>query len=121
VGGRSPAVLKKLSALQEEAGRKKEAAATLDRVNYIVPTGDEELHRRLGGLYLDTGNLEGAIREFTAAIDSNAQDRAAAHYNLARAYRAAQRLEEAKDQVLLSLEAAPNYRPAQKLLLELSK
>ncbi len=121
VGGRSPAVLKQLAALQEEAGRKKEAAATLNRINHIGPTGDEELHRRLGSLYFETGNMEGAIREYTAAVDSNAQDRAAAHYNLARALNAANRKDEAKDQVLLSLEAAPNYRPAQKLLLELSQ
>jgi len=121
VGGRSPALLKELAALQEEAGRKKDAAATLNRINYIIPTGDDELHRRLGGLYLETGNVEGAIREYTAAVDSNAQDRAAAHYNLARALHVANRKDEAKDQVLLSLEAAPNYRPAQKLLLELSQ
>ena len=48
-------------------------------------------------------------------------DQAAAHFSLARAYRAANRLEEAKEEVLLSLEAAPGYRPAQKLLLELSQ
>jgi len=33
----------------------------------------------------------------------------------------AKRTEEARDQVLLSLEAAPGYKPAQKLLLDLSK
>ena len=65
--------------------------------------------------------MDGAIREYAAAVDSNAQDRATAHYNLARALHAANRKEDAKDQVLLSLEAAPNYRPAQKLLLELSQ
>jgi hypothetical protein len=30
-------------------------------------------------------------------------------------------MDEAKEQVLMSLEAAPGYRPAQKLLLELSQ
>jgi len=48
------------------------------------------------------------------------QDPAAAHFNLARAYRQADRVEDAKEQVLLALEAAPGYRPAQKMLLELA-
>jgi hypothetical protein len=47
-------------------------------------------------------------------------DVAAAHYHLARACRAARRLEEAREHVLAALEAAPGYRPAQKLLLELN-
>jgi tetratricopeptide (TPR) repeat protein len=119
-GGRDPFVLKRLATLQEEAGRKADAAATLDRLNYITPTGDEELHRKLGELYLETGGAN-AIREFSAALASKPVDAAAAHFNLARAYRAANRNEEAKDQVVLALEVAPGYRPAQRLLLELSK
>ena len=120
-GGRSPRALKQLASLQEEAGRKRDAAATLDRLNYIAPAGDEELHRRMGELYLDTGDAPGAIREFTAALASKPGDAAAAHFNLARACRAANQLDRAKEQVVLSLEAAPGYRAAQKLLLELSK
>jgi tetratricopeptide (TPR) repeat protein len=121
IGGRSPVTLKKLAALQEEAGRKKDAAATLARLNYITPTGDEELHRRLGTLYMDTGNSDGAIREYQAAVNSRPIDSAAAYFNLARAYQAANRKDEAKEQVLMALEAAPGYKPAQRLLLELSK
>jgi tetratricopeptide (TPR) repeat protein len=37
VGGRSPTLLKKLATLLEEGGRPKEAAAALDRLNYIHP------------------------------------------------------------------------------------
>jgi hypothetical protein len=48
-------------------------------------------------------------------------DQAACHFSLARAYSQANRLPEAQEQVLLSLEAAPGYRPAQKLLLELNQ
>jgi tetratricopeptide (TPR) repeat protein len=50
----------------------------------------------------------------------NPLDQAASHFNLARAYRAAGRLEEAIEHVATALEAAPGYRPAQKMLLELS-
>ncbi|MCC6862466.1 MAG: tetratricopeptide repeat protein [Bryobacterales bacterium] len=119
-GGRSPAALKKLATLLEESGRTKEAAAALERINYIHPL-DEELHRRLGGLWMSQGNLPGAIREFEAVIALKPADTAAAHFNLARALRAADRVERAKDELLLALEAAPGYRPAQKMLLELSR
>ena len=118
-GGHSPDVLKKLAALLEEAGRGKEAAAALARVNYINPL-DEEVHRRLGDLWLAQGDTEGAIREYHAVLARAPLDPAAAHYSLARAYRAAKRPDEAKDELLLALEAAPGYRPAQKMLLELS-
>ena len=37
-----------------------------------------------------------------------------------RQLKLANRIEEAKDEVLSSLEAAPNYKPAQRLLLELN-
>jgi hypothetical protein len=40
---------------------------------------------------------------------------------LAKAFHAAHRVQEAKDQVLLALEAAPDFKPAQQLLLQLSQ
>jgi hypothetical protein len=48
-------------------------------------------------------------------------DAAASHFNLARALQSAKRLDDAKEQLLLSLEAAPGFKPAQKMLLELSR
>ena len=72
-------------------------------------------------MLLAQGNAPDAIREFRAALAMKPLDRAASHYNLARAFKAANRLEEAQDAVLLSLEAAPGYRPAQRLLLDLDQ
>jgi tetratricopeptide (TPR) repeat protein len=118
-GGRDPEALKKLAALLDGLGRPKEAIQALSRVNYIFPR-DEELHRRLGDLYLAQGDTPDAIREYQALAAMRPLDQAACHYSLARAYRQANRLEEAREQILLSLEAAPSYRPAQKLLLELT-
>ena len=46
-------------------------------------------------------------------------DVASAEFNLAQAYFAAGQKDKAQETVLQSLEAAPDYRPAQKLLLEL--
>jgi tetratricopeptide (TPR) repeat protein len=120
VGGRSPDTLKQLATLLEEAGNRKEAAEVLDRLNYIYPI-DEDLHRRLGNLWFDLGNTAGAIREYRAVLAKSPTDPAASHYNLAKAYRSANRPDAARDELLLSLEAAPGYRPALKMLLELSK
>jgi tetratricopeptide (TPR) repeat protein len=120
VGGRSPDTLKQLATLLEEAGNRKEAAEVLDRLNYIQPI-DEDLHRRLGDLWLGLGNTAGAIREYQAVLAKSPTDPAASHFNLAKAYRAANRPDAAKDELLLSLEAAPGFRPAQRMLLELSK
>jgi tetratricopeptide (TPR) repeat protein len=119
-GGRSPAALKKLAGLLEERGEPKQAMDVLNRLNHIFPR-DEDLHRRLGDLRLAAGDAEGAIREYNALLAMAPLDRAASHFSLARAYRMAEKREEAKEQVLLSLEAAPSYRPAQRLLLELSQ
>lgn len=121
VGGREPETLKKLAALQEEAGRKRQAAETLERINYIYPVQDADYHRRQGELWLAVDNKEKAIREFTAVVASKPVDVAGSYYNLARALRAAGQNDQARDNVILALEAAPSFRPAQKLLLELSK
>jgi cellulose synthase operon protein C len=120
VGGRSPLLIKRLATFQEEAGELKKAAATLDRLNYIYPE-DRELHKRLGDLWLAQNNLPGAIREYQAVLATKPLDQAGAHFELANALRKANRLDDARDQVLLALEAAPGYKPAQRLLLEISK
>ena len=78
------------------------------------------MHRKFGELCLTQGNTAWAIREFQATIASKPVDVASAHYNLAQAFVKANRFDEASDEVLLALEAAPGYRPAQKLLLELN-
>jgi tetratricopeptide (TPR) repeat protein len=119
-GGRDPALLKQYAGMLEEAGRKPEAAAALDRITYIQPL-DDEMHARLGELWLELGNAAGAVREFRSEVAYKPIDPAAAHYNLARAYRLAKQPDLAKDELLAALEAAPGYRPAQKLLLELSR
>ena len=119
IGGRNPGTLKTLAKLQADAGQKREAAATLERLNLIYPK-DEELHKRLGALYLDLNNPTAAVREFGAVLAGPPLDVAGAHYDLARALKLANRTEEAKDEVFSALEAAPEYKPAQKLLLELN-
>jgi tetratricopeptide (TPR) repeat protein len=120
-GGQMPAALKRLAALEKAAGKPAEAAATLERVNYIYPVKDEDLHRRLGDLLFAEKQYDGAIREYNARVASNPVDRAGAEFNLAQAYFAAGQKDKAQESVLAALETAPGYRPAQKLLLELQR
>jgi len=119
IGGRDPETVKKYAKLLEEAGKPKEAAAALERLNYIYPL-DAELHQRLGGLLLQTGDAPDAVREYQALVAMHPIDAADAHYNLARAFKAAGQNDQAREEAVLALEAAPNYKPAQKLLLEVS-
>jgi len=118
-GGRRPEALKTLARLQEEQGDGPAAAATLDRINLIDPAYDEDLHRHLGKLWLAQKNYEGAIREYRAVIALHPLDVASAQYDLAQAYFGAGQLDKAEDAVLAALEAAPGFRPAQKLLLQI--
>jgi tetratricopeptide (TPR) repeat protein len=119
LGGKNPATLKKLARWQEEMGDKAAAAATLERINFVYPVKDEELHRKLGELSLALSRPRIAVREFEAVVAGQPLDAASAHYNLAQAYQKAGQTAKAEEQVLLALEAAPGYRPAQKMLLEL--
>jgi cellulose synthase operon protein C len=119
LGGRDPGALKELATLEEDLGNPKDAAATLDRINYIDPIGDEGLHRHLGELWLAQRYYPGAIREFTVLVAMHPLDKASAQFDLAQAYFADGQKGKAEENVLLALEAAPDYRPAQKLLLQL--
>ncbi len=118
-GGRDPDTIKRLATMLEAANRPKEAAAALERLNYIAPQ-DADLHKRLGALLLAQNNASGAIREFAAVVATRPLDQAGAHYDLARAYHAGKQNAKAREEVETALEAAPSFKPAQKLLLQLS-
>jgi cellulose synthase operon protein C len=120
-GGQSPALLKRLATLEETAGQHAESAATLERLNYIYPVKDEELHHKLGDLFFAQKQYAGAVREYNALVASNPVDKAGAEFNLAQAYLGAGQRDKAQESVLAALETAPGYRPAQKLLLELQE
>ena len=117
-GGEDPSTLKKLASLETELGDTKAAASTLDSLNFIYPE-DEAMHRQLGGLWLAQGNAAGAVREYGAVLALKPLDMASAEYDEAKAYMAAGDKARAEESVLASLEAAPGFKEAQKLLLEL--
>jgi Flp pilus assembly protein TadD len=119
IGGREPEILKRLSALQAESGRKKDAAATLERLNMIY-LEDETVHQTLGDLDMDLSNASGAVREYQAVLAGKPVDVAGAHFGLARAFVAEHKIGDAREEVISALEVAPGFKPAQKLLLELN-
>jgi len=118
-GGRDAATVKKYAKLLEEDGRLKEAEAALERLNFIYPL-DPDLHDRLGNLYLKTGGANLAVREFSVLNALHPIDTAGSHYNLAKAYAAAGQKNKAREEAINALEAAPDFKPAQTLLLQMS-
>lgn len=120
LGGRRPDTLKKLARWLEDEDRRAEAAYTYEGLIYNWPQ-DEEIHARLGELYLDEGRAEPAMREFKAVLALDPLDRAAAEYNVARAYVKIGDLAKARLHVLQALERAPTFRPALQLLMRVKR
>jgi tetratricopeptide (TPR) repeat protein len=118
-GGADVSTLIELARLEQQQHKPKQAETTLSYLIDIYPE-NQEVHRRLGDILLAGGNTQGAIREYRAVLGLHPDDTAQAHYDLARALFAAHRNADAKSEVIDALETAPNFRPAQKLLLELS-
>ncbi len=120
MGGKNPRVLKQLASLLDESGRRAQAIHVLGQLNWIWP-GDEELHNRLGAMLLAEKKSREAVREFQALLAARPVDPAAAHFHLAEAYYQLQDRDKTREHLLASLEVAPGYRPAQKLLLEINR
>ncbi len=118
--GRDPRSLEQLAKLEQDANDKPAAIATLKKINMIDPVFDVDSHRHLGDLLMETSDFGGARREFSAVLGLHPLDKAQANYDLARACHAGGDAECAMNAVLASLEVAPDFRPAQKLLLELT-
>jgi tetratricopeptide (TPR) repeat protein len=119
IGGRDLEAMEQYASLLAEGGNKKDAAAALGRMIYVFPL-DAGLHEKLGNLDLDTGYTAEAVREFQVLVALNPGDKAGSHYNLAKAYKADGQTDKAREEAITALEVAPEYRPAQKLLLEVS-
>ena len=110
----------KLSELLEESGDKAGAAKALEGAMYVRPM-DLKGHSKLGQLLLELKQFSGAAREYETMIALKTPDRATAYYLLAQAYLGDGKRAEARKAVLNSLDIAPSYEPAQKLLVEILK
>ncbi|MDH3440740.1 MAG: tetratricopeptide repeat protein, partial [Gammaproteobacteria bacterium] len=119
-GGYDPEVLRRLSGWLDESGRTPAAIDVLQTVNMVDPL-DLELHGALGDLLMAEGRAAEALLEYSVALALNPHDKATAYYRLARAHNALGDREASQDQLLLALDVAPNFRPAQRLLLDLMR
>ncbi|MGC3981805.1 MAG: tetratricopeptide repeat protein [Steroidobacteraceae bacterium] len=119
-GGHDPEALRWLATRLRSQNKLSEAAQVLDAINYVTPF-NYEVHGELGETLLTLKRPNDALTEFQAALQLNPPDKATAYYRVAQAMRDLQRTAEAKKNVLLALEVAPSFKPAQQLLLELAK
>lgn len=119
-GGYDPGALKKLARLLRDDGRIDDAIQALETVTMVEPL-DPELHGTLGDLLLANGRADDALVEFGILLALDPHDKATAHYQMAAAHHALGDRDASREQLLLALDVAPNYRPAQRLLLELMR
>jgi tetratricopeptide (TPR) repeat protein len=117
-GGYDPGSLKELGRRFSEEGRTDDAIAVLES-NHLVAPFDQESHGMLGELLLDRDRADEALQEFNVALALDPHDKATAHYRLAMAHHALGDRSQAQNHLLQALEIAPNFRPAQRLLLEI--
>ena len=117
-GGKNPHYIRKLAQWLDDLGRRAEAIEALKGLIYVTP-GEPELHVQLGEWLIEENRHAEAVREFRTHLLSKPLDLAGAHFNLARAYHMMGNAENTRKHLLSALEAAPSYRPAQKLLLEI--
>lgn len=109
---------RKLASLLAPLG---DAAKTEDAYRRLVAVDpfDAQAETAYGKLTLQRKDTADAIEAFRTAIAANPPDRAAAHLDLANAYLAAGRAQDAKKEALAALEIAPAFEPAQDLLLKI--
>lgn len=119
-GGYAPRALMALAADYRERGEAEAALEVLRDVIWADPFM-EAVHLQLGELYQETGNAAKALREYEVLLALNPVDKAQANLKLATAHRALGDRERTMEYLLTALDLAPQYRPAQQLLLELSR
>lgn len=117
-GGWDPSALRDLAQWLEKAGRADEATELLIALNYVDPLNAAQ-HSQLGERLLSSGKSAEALREYQVLLAIEAHDPAPANFGMARALRAQGDKTASRRHVLDALAAAPHYKPAQDLLLQL--
>ncbi len=119
-GGYEPQRLESMVSRLRALDRHEEATHIAEALNWVMPYS-RDIHAYLGERYLEMGDVARASREFRALLGLGPDDPANARYGLALAARAKGQAADARREVLLALETSPFYRPAQRLLLELTE
>ena len=107
---------RKLLTLAEAAHDDRLTRLALSRIVSLDPF-DASAHTGWGRLALKQRDADVALREFRAALQAGATDKAAAHCDLGESYLLAGRAADAKTEALSALEIAPTFERAQELLL----
>jgi tetratricopeptide (TPR) repeat protein len=107
-----------LSDFLSERGDRAGAMQALQAAVYIRPL-DIQGHEKLGSLLLTQKQFADATREYETLLALNAPDRAGTYYRLAESNLGSGKTQEARRNVLKSLEIAPSYEAAQELLLKI--
>jgi tetratricopeptide (TPR) repeat protein len=119
-GGYDPVPLKRLGGWLYEENRNAEAIDVLQSVNLVDPL-DQEMHGMLGDMLLEDERAEEALAEYSIALALDPHDKATANYRMANAYHQLGNDEQSQDHLLQALDVAPNFRAAQRLLLDLMR
>ena len=107
---------KELATWLIKSSRANEAKEILERTIYIYPF-DPVIHESLAELSFTQGDFPVALREYRALALLSPEDQAKAHFNVAKVLLEMGQRNEAKKEVMKSLEIAPSYDPALDLLL----
>ena len=110
--------LKTIARIRLALGERQQALNALQASFFISPF-DYKLHMQAGELSSALKNYSQALTEFQVALALAPPNIAEANYNVAAAFHALGRQQEAKRAVLRALEAAPRYEKAQELLLRI--
>ena len=105
-----------LAGLYAREGRRGDALRILERAVMIDPF-DAGVRKMRAGLHERDGRPDLAVPEYEAVLAVETTDRVQAQYDLARAYLAAGRKDDARKAALKALEAAPGFEAAQEVLL----
>ncbi len=120
LGGYSVVALKELADEYIARGQQVEATNVFRDIHYVDPF-DEATHGKLGDLYIGLNQPEAALLEYKVGLALNPLDQARAHYRVALAYKSLNDPSQSMEYLMTALDIAPQFRPAQELLLELSR
>ena len=109
--------MRELAALYQKADNTAQAIRFFERSLDVDPY-DLPTHDALAELYTDLDRHGQAVRARRAILGLNPVDRAEAYFKLAESLYANRQIDDAKRAVLQSLELAPGFRDAQRLLLK---
>jgi tetratricopeptide (TPR) repeat protein len=106
-----------LAELHDARGTTEAAIAMWERTLHVAPY-EADVRERLAAAHVAAGQFADAVPHRRAVLALEPADRAGAYYRLAQSLYRSDQLAEAKRAVLQSLESAPDFRDAQRLLLD---